>query len=166
VAIRITYLNFFCGVNNKHVNEIFFSTVHPVIEWLKISKNLWVNCRSRLDKNSQLPSWQIPNAVDRFSPEYAQPPPRRSCVAEWVFPASPIGRRFFDSVNLHSVHHDIQVCCNKTNPSNWASNLKFYLYFNSCAMAAICSTRSWWAARSLSKASCFLFRAYKEIISN
>ena len=27
-------------------------------------------------------------------------------------------------------------------------------------MAAICSTRSWWAAKSLSKASCFFFKAF------
>lgn len=32
-------------------------------------------------------------------------------------------------------------------------------YFNSCAMAAICSTRSWCAARSLSNASCFFSSA-------
>lgn len=32
-------------------------------------------------------------------------------------------------------------------------------YLSSCAMAAICSTRSWCAARSLSKASCFRSRA-------
>lgn len=34
-------------------------------------------------------------------------------------------------------------------------------YFNSWAIAAICSTRSWWAAKSDSKASCFFFNAFK-----
>ena len=34
-----------------------------------------------------------------------------------------------------------------------------WTHFSSCAMAAICSTRSWWAARSLSNASCFFFIA-------
>ncbi len=33
-------------------------------------------------------------------------------------------------------------------------------YFSSWAIAAICSTRSWWAAKSDSKASCFFFRAF------
>lgn len=34
-------------------------------------------------------------------------------------------------------------------------SVKESAYFSSCAMAAICSTLSWCAARSLSKASCF-----------
>lgn len=55
--------------------------------------------------------------------------------------------------------HSVALCACRANmhilPTRVLISVKLSAYLSSCAMAAICSTLSWCAAKSLSKASCF-----------
>lgn len=66
-------------------------------------------------------------------------------------------RALTEALSWYSRVLKISLC--STNPSQ--NDVESHL--SSWAMAAICSTRSWWAARSLSKASCFFFSAFRSL---
>lgn len=63
------------------------------------------------------------------------------------------------STNLTTCMNVIVVSTVTHQPDQWSHTSVLLPYLSSCAIAAICSTLSWWAARSLSKASCFRSRA-------
>lgn len=82
-------------------------------------------------------------------------------VCSYLFGGAQSRRSFSDLLlpKLSEKPVDYPTAWSNTNMI-WSLDLQgLGAYFSSCAMAAICSTRSWWAARSLSKASCFLIRA-------
>ncbi len=108
----------------------------------------------------------------RFSDTARSQPPRRDSPKHWNVQnqhhehnTSP-----WETFSIEKFHHNRKSVrfCTKTVLEN-RLRLKLNLsckkieipsYFSSWAMAAICSTLSWCAAKSLSNASCFFFKAW------
>lgn len=116
---------------------------------------------------SQQRVWQTPNARRLSSLGFSRLRRELDAYVGWVYPNDPTDRIYVGTWHLRMRYRDTRGCCNSKFKTQNVTMIKitivkskrFWNYLSSWAIAAICSTRSWCAARSDSKASCFFFRA-------